>query len=173
VPAQRKDTRVRGAFAKHIIKHIDHWFAFAQDHGFGINREDIILVTGCHLARSWANIVFQESLMEERVSFGVQVAENSDVNWRFTPEGVRGMPFTLGPSGQVRFCTNFLRQCRRDGPLTWPDRVRIYRRTSAYSSRASVSPVLLREYFHGFEERQGQLAFRVKMIMIPTLMRNS
>jgi hypothetical protein len=35
-----------------------------------------------------------------------------------------------------------------------------------------VSPVLLGEYFHGFEERQGQLAFRVKM-MIPTLMRNS
>jgi hypothetical protein len=36
-----------------------------------------------------------------------------------------------------------------------------------------VSPVLLREYFHGFEERQGQLAFRMKMKMIPTLMRNS
>ena len=113
VPAQCKDMAVHGDFAKHIIKHINHWFAFAQDHGFEINHKDIILVTSCHLAKSWANIIFQESLMEECMLFGVQVAENSNVNWRFMPEGVRGMPCNLSPSGQVCFCTIFLRQ-RRD-----------------------------------------------------------
>ncbi|KAN0124794.1 hypothetical protein V8E52_001346, partial [Russula decolorans] len=56
MPAQRKDTTARGAFAKCIIKHVDEWFAFAQERDLGINREDIILVTGCHLARTWATM---------------------------------------------------------------------------------------------------------------------
>jgi len=37
--------------------------------------------------------------MDEHVSFGVQVAGNSNVDWRFTPEGVRGMPCNVGPIG--------------------------------------------------------------------------
>ena len=28
---------------------------------------------------------------------------NFDVNWTFTPEGAAGVPFKLGPSGQVRY----------------------------------------------------------------------
>ena len=40
--------------------------------------------------------------MQEQVSFGVQVTGNFDVNWTFTPEGAAGVPFKLGPSGQVR-----------------------------------------------------------------------
>jgi hypothetical protein len=102
LPAQRKDTAIRGAFAKCIIKYIDDWYAFARDRGLGISREDIILVTGCHLARSWANIAFQGTEVEH-VSFGVQATGNSEVNWRFTPEGAGGVPFNLGPSGSVRF----------------------------------------------------------------------
>ncbi|KAI0003646.1 hypothetical protein BJV74DRAFT_476821 [Russula compacta] len=102
VPAQRKDTAVRGAFAKCIIKHIDEWFAFARECELGINREDIILVTGRHLARSSANIAFQESQGDEQVSFGFQVSGVSEVEWQFTPEGARGVAFNLGPSGQVR-----------------------------------------------------------------------
>lgn len=130
MPAQRKDTAVRGAFAKCIIKNIDHWFAFARERDLGISREDIILVTGCHLARSWANIVFQECPMEERVSFGVQVSGNSDVNWRFTPEGAAGVPFNLGPNGQVRIYTlppQHFRECSQS------DQIRIYWKISAYS----------------------------------------
>ena len=98
--AQRKDTTARDAFAKCITKHIDEWFAFARKFGLGISREDIILVTGCHLARTWATIAFQER--GEQVAFGVQVSGVADVTWQFTPEGAQGVAYNLGPSGQVR-----------------------------------------------------------------------
>ena len=101
MPAQRKDTAARGVFAKCITKHINEWFAFTQERGLGISREDIILVTGCHLTRTWATIAFQER--DEQLSFGVQVSGVSDVTWQFTPEGAQGVAYNLGPSGQVRF----------------------------------------------------------------------
>jgi hypothetical protein len=66
-------------------------------------REDIILVTGRDLARSWANIAFQER--DQKVSFGIRVNRGSDVQWQFTPEGAGGVAFNLGPSGQVWFCS--------------------------------------------------------------------
>jgi hypothetical protein len=106
VPAQRKDTAARGAFAKCIIKHIDEWFAFARECDLGISREDIILVTGCHLTRTWATIAFQER--EEQIAFGVQVSGISNVAWQFKPEGAQGVAYNLGSSGQVRFCILFL-----------------------------------------------------------------
>jgi hypothetical protein len=108
MPAQRKDTTARGAFAKCIIKHIDEWFAFARNPDLGISREDIILVTGCHLTRTCATIAFQEE--GEQVSFGVQVSGVSDVMWQFTREGAQGVAYNLGPSGQVRFCLFLLLQ---------------------------------------------------------------
>jgi hypothetical protein len=108
VPAQRKDTAARGDFAKCMIKHINEWFAFAQERGSGISREDIILVTGCHLARTWATIAFQER--GEQIAFGVQMSGVSNVAWRFTPEGAQGVAYNLGPSDQVRFCIFFLPQ---------------------------------------------------------------
>ena len=106
--AQRKDTTARGDFAKCMMKHINEWFVFAQERGSGISREDIILVTGCHLARTWATIAFQEE--GEQVSFGVQVSGVVDVTWRFTREGAQGVAYNLGPSGQVRFCILVLHQ---------------------------------------------------------------
>jgi hypothetical protein len=118
MPAQRKDTTARGAFAKCIIKHIDEWFAFARESGLGISREDIILVTGCHLTRSWATIAFQEG---EQVSFGVQVSGVSDVMWQFTREGAQGVAYNLGPSGQVRFCIFFL---PIDHDRSWPNLIK-------------------------------------------------
>jgi len=103
VPAQAEDTAVRGAFAKFIVKHIDEWFAFARECDLGISRrEDIILVTGRHLAKSWATIAFQDGQREEQISFGVRVAGDCHVQWQFTPEGARGVAFNLGPNGRVR-----------------------------------------------------------------------
>jgi len=102
VPARRQDTLARGDFAKWIVKHIDLWFAFTRRLGLGITRmEDIVLVTGCHRARSWANIAFSEGRAEECVSFGVQVSGNANVRWRFPPEDVNGVACNLGPSGPV------------------------------------------------------------------------
>jgi hypothetical protein len=35
--------------------------------------EEIILVTGCHRTRSWANVAFLENQVDAQVSFGVKV----------------------------------------------------------------------------------------------------
>ena len=105
MPVHRKDTAARGDFAKYITKHINEWFAFTQERGLGIGREDIILVTGCHLTRTWATIAFQDR--EEQVSFGVQVYGVSNVTWQFTRKGAKGVAYNLGPSGQVRFSMPF------------------------------------------------------------------
>jgi hypothetical protein len=105
LPARRQDTLARGDFGKWMVKHIDLWFAFTRRLGLGITRmEEIVLVTGCHLARSWANIAFLESRGEEQVSFGVRVS----VEWRFPPEEVQGVASNLGPSGKVCFYAFFL-----------------------------------------------------------------
>ena len=59
VLAQGEDTVAFGDFSKWMIKHIDTWFAFACGLGLRVNRvEDIILVTGRHLTRSWVNVAF-------------------------------------------------------------------------------------------------------------------
>jgi hypothetical protein len=59
-----------------MTKHIDEWFTFARERGAGISRrEDIVLVTGRDLARSWANVAFQDK--DDRVSFEVKVFGDS------------------------------------------------------------------------------------------------
>ncbi len=73
VAARREDTLAQDLFRKWIIKHIDTWFAFSQQHGLGIEMEDIVLVTGCHRTRSWSNIAFYETREDAQVSFEVQL----------------------------------------------------------------------------------------------------
>ena len=162
MPAQRKDTAARGVFAKCITKHINEWFAFTQERGLGISREDIILVTGCHLTRTWATIAFQER--EEQLSFGVQVSGISDVAWQFTPEGAQGVAYNLGPSGQVCFSIYLPPQQTLKQVMIDFDQIRTYRRTSAYSLGASVLSCFPR-YCHCSEEQQGPLSFQVKVIL--------
>jgi hypothetical protein len=104
VPAQREDTIARRDFAKCICKNVDVWFAFAQQLGLEVRRiEDIILVTGRDLARSWLNVAFSDCYGGEQVSLGVRVTGNSDVEWQISHEDIRGAAVNRGPSGQVRF----------------------------------------------------------------------
>ena len=67
--------------------------------------EDIILVTGFHRTRSWANAAFLESHTDAQVSFGVEVADSDgpdmSINWQFSPERVRGAVLSWGPDGKV------------------------------------------------------------------------
>jgi hypothetical protein len=87
-----------------MLKHIDLWFIFIQSLGLGVERmEDIVLVTGCHRARSWTNIVFSENRSGAQVSFGVRVGPSgSDVRWQFSREQIRGgVVLNIGPSGDV------------------------------------------------------------------------
>lgn len=105
--AQREDTLARGDFRDHIVRHIDRWFAFAQQLGLGIDQmEDIILVTGRDRTRSCTNVAFTESQGQgdARVSFGVQVSDQNDIQWSFLREHVLGAVLNPGRSGPVGCC---------------------------------------------------------------------
>jgi hypothetical protein len=105
VPARYEDTIATGQFGRWMIKYIDHWFAFAKNIGLGINHmQDIILVTGCHRAKSWVNVAFSPVPRNTEVSFGVQLSGESNV--KIEPRRVPYLPgdavLNLGPNGEVR-----------------------------------------------------------------------
>jgi hypothetical protein len=88
------------------VKHIDSWFAFARELGIGIQQmEEIILVTGCDLTRSWTNIAFHGGQADAQVSFRVKVEEeleDTSIKFQFLPENAQGAALHHGPEGTVR-----------------------------------------------------------------------
>lgn len=99
--ARHEDTLAKALFAEWIIRHIDSWFAFSQLLYMGIEMEDIVLVTGYHRTRSSSNVVFHESQVNARVSFGVQVPDGTTVNWQVSSTCTGGTMLNHGPSGEV------------------------------------------------------------------------
>ena len=86
-----------------MVKHIDTWFAFARNLGLVDRMEDIILVTGCDLTRSWTNIAFLGGRADAQASFGVEVGgRGTCVNFQSSPERSRGVVLRHGPGGAVR-----------------------------------------------------------------------
>ena len=141
-----------------MIKNIDAWFAFARGLGLGINRmEDIILVTGRHLTKSWVNVAFTQRRPDAGVSFDVQVSGVSpDIS--LEQEYVRGGDLKLGPTGRVWICTiskvqRILTRKRIGHDLA---RTRIYRKINAYLSEDSVSSASS-GYGPSFVDRQDLL----------------
>ncbi|KAF8264577.1 hypothetical protein EI94DRAFT_1831716 [Lactarius quietus] len=102
VAAQREDTLALAQFRKWITRHIDSWYAFSQRQGLGIEMEEILLVTGCHRARSSGNVVFYESQVDARVSFGVHVPGmiGNTIIWRVSSQHIQGAVVNQGPSGE-------------------------------------------------------------------------
>ena len=89
-----------GELGNYMLKHIEEWFKFARSLGMGIaRREDLILVTGRHLAKSWANIVFKK---DRDVTFEVRVTGDSQIEWKFTLRGASGVAHAIGPSGNLK-----------------------------------------------------------------------
>ena len=97
---------VQGAFSKWIVVHIGSWMAFARELDMGIkDMEEIILVTGCDLTRSWTNVAFLGGEVDAQVSFGVDVQDDGSdtkINFQLSPELVRGALIEQGPKGMVR-----------------------------------------------------------------------
>jgi hypothetical protein len=98
--------------------------------------EDIILVTGRHIARSWISVAFSESLGGSQASFKVQASGDSNV--RLEEREVRGGELKLGPSGEVSFhvilgSELLLRSHDLDARGT-----RTYQRTNAFSFKGTV-----------------------------------
>ena len=85
-----------------MISHIDRWFAWARDLGVGINRmEDIVLVTGAHLSRSWTNVAFLEDQSDARVSFELRASADTGIDWIVSPDRIIGALLNRGPIGKV------------------------------------------------------------------------
>ncbi|KAI0276244.1 hypothetical protein BGY98DRAFT_716462 [Russula aff. rugulosa BPL654] len=71
----------------------------ADERGLGVNRmEDIILVTGRHLAKSWVRAVFSENRGGAQVSFVVNASGNSVL--RLEERNVSGAQLKFGPNGE-------------------------------------------------------------------------
>ena len=101
-PAERKDTVALGDFGKWIVKNIYDCMKLAEERGLGVSRmEDIILVTGRHLAKSWVRAVFSESRGSAQASFCAQVSGDSVVH--LEERTVSGAQLALGPNGEVSF----------------------------------------------------------------------
>lgn len=92
------------------MKHIDTSFAFARNLGLVRQMEELILVTGRDLTRSWTNIAFLGGRADAQASFGVEVegptSSNPTINFQLSPGRVRGAVLHRGPEGTVR-CTPF------------------------------------------------------------------
>ena len=99
-PAEQEDTIALGDFGKWMVKNIDDCMRLAEERGLGVSHmEDIILVTGRHLARSWARAIFSDSRGDAQASFCVGVSGNSVV--RLEERNVSGAQLKFGPNGEV------------------------------------------------------------------------
>lgn len=65
--------------------------------------EEIVLVTGCDLTRTWTNIVFLGGGVDAQVSFGVNVEDpGTSINFFSLPDFGWGAMTSQGPEGTVR-----------------------------------------------------------------------
>jgi hypothetical protein len=137
VSAQSEDTVALDKFGKWMTTHINAWFAFTQSLGMGVEKmEDIILVTGRHLTKSWINVAFNQGRRDAGVSFNAYVSRNSEIN--LERQYVHGGDLKLGPTGKVLLLHIFKPQqdLRHPGHGIRP---RIYAKINAYSFEGSVS----------------------------------
>jgi hypothetical protein len=112
--ARREDTLAQNAFGEWIVKHIDHWLAFAQELQRGVEHmEEIILVTGCDRTRSWTNIAFLEGRVDAKGSYKQNVVDRADgsVEVQFSSGHVPGGVLSHGPQGKV--CQRTIYKCWR------------------------------------------------------------
>jgi len=157
VTARREDTVLLDLFRRWIVKHIESWVAFTEDLGFGVDMEDIVLVTGFHRTKSWSNIALAGVETDTRLSLGVEVtgALGANINWRASNVSTHGAVQNEGPSGEVRGTPS---QPQAENDSAYWDALtcvlRAYPITNAYFSEDIVSSVCT-GYCRGSEEQQN------------------
>jgi hypothetical protein len=73
---QHKDAIRKRPFQDYIRDNVESWFSWAQENQLGVERmEDIIIVTGCTLAKSWAAAAFVDN-EGAAISLGCSPLEN-------------------------------------------------------------------------------------------------
>ena len=148
--SQREDTVAGGEFAEWMVEHIDRWFSFAKRLRPEIERmEDIILVTGRHRTKSWANVVFEENWgfhvrypTQAMLPFPGSPSNDPTVLWQFSGETGQTI-LNIMPNGKVRPCLpyTFGRHfiCMDSGPIY--GHMRIYPGIPCHSHPTSVELV--------------------------------
>ncbi|KAI0315881.1 hypothetical protein OF83DRAFT_1021746, partial [Amylostereum chailletii] len=86
-------------YEDYMLKNIDRWHALTVQHGMGLKMEEIILVTGRDLVRSWANAAFCSTDFEASVSLEAEIMTIAEiklaVNVRFS--NIDGADYGWGP----------------------------------------------------------------------------
>lgn len=76
--AHRKDIVRKKAFEDYVRDHVVSWFNWTQDNKLGVKHiEELILVSGCTLATSWAVAAFVDNAMEAEVSLASRTLGDS------------------------------------------------------------------------------------------------
>ena len=141
-----------------MINSIYNCMSLAEEWGMGVNHmEDIILVTGHHLARSWVRVIFSESRGGAEVSFVAQASrgfrrpyQRAERDW----SAVR-----IWPKRQGGLC---IIQTQKKSDTT---HTRIYQRTNAYSFEVTTSSVSW-TFGQDFVDWQDQLPIYLNLTRI-------
>ncbi|KAI0285674.1 hypothetical protein BC826DRAFT_112948 [Russula brevipes] len=89
VEAVREDVLRTKVFEDYIRDNVASWFAWSQKNRLGVERmEDLILVTGCTLANSWAAVAFCDPTAKSKVSLSAQ--SHDDGRASFTWRNIHG-----------------------------------------------------------------------------------
>jgi hypothetical protein len=100
---ERKGTVARDDFGRWTTSNISNCMRLARHLGLGDTQmEDIILVTGCHLTRSWVNVTFSRNQGPAHVKLGIRRSADSEVD--FDEWEVNGGDVKFGPRGKVSWC---------------------------------------------------------------------
>jgi hypothetical protein len=85
----REDVIRTKVFEDYIRDHAVRWFNWAQNNKLGVERmEDLILVSGCTMATSWASAAFVDDTSEAEISLASRLLSN--VGASFVWDNVRG-----------------------------------------------------------------------------------
>ena len=78
----REDVIRTKAFENYIQDHIVSWFTWAQKNELAVERmEDLILVSGCTLATSWAAAAFADNNLDAELSLANRMLGNGGASF--------------------------------------------------------------------------------------------
>ena len=76
-------------FEDYIRDHVDRWFNWAQNNKLGVElMEDLILVSGCTMATSWAAAAYVDDTSEAEITLTSRILSN--VGTRFVWSNIQG-----------------------------------------------------------------------------------
>ncbi|KAI0315882.1 hypothetical protein OF83DRAFT_1084666 [Amylostereum chailletii] len=135
-------------YKNYIIKNIERWHASTVRNGLGLKMEQIMLVSGRDLVKSWANAAFCNTEFEASVSLEADIAMVSGiklaVNVRFS--NIDGADYGWGP--QQDELVDVPTQASA-GPGADPERETSPSTDVAPSSSNTFSPLIYASAYHG------------------------